>query len=93
MDGAAGPQSDTLTGFGGGDAVVLWGFRAGISTFAWSDGPAGAPGRILRADIPGTGAATTSLSFAGRAASDTDRFAISLGRFNGLDFLSIVSPP
>ncbi len=92
VDGAAGLQSDTLTGFGGGDAVVLWGFRAGISTFAWSNSPAGAAGRILRADIPGTGAATTSLNFAGRTANDTDRFAISLGRFNGLDFLSIVSP-
>ena len=93
VDGAAGPQSSVLTGFGGGDAVVLWGFRAGISTFAWSDGPAGTPGRTLRADIPGTGAATASLSFAGRTASDTDRFAIGFGRFNGLDFLSVVSPP
>ena len=93
VDGAAaGLQSDTLTGFGGGDAVVLWGFRAGISAFAWSDSPGGA-GRTLRADIPGTGVATTSLGFAGRTASDTDRFAISFGRFNGLDFLSIMSPP
>lgn len=90
VDCAAGPQSDVLTGFGGGDAVVLWGFRAGISTFAWSDGTAG---RTLRADISGTGAATTSLNFAARTASDTDRFAIGFGRFNGLDFLSIVSPP
>ena len=93
VDGGAGTQSDTLTGFSGGDAVVLWGFRAGISTFTWSDGLAGAAGRTLRADIPGTGTAATSLSFAGRTASDTDRFAISLGRFNGLDFLSIMSPP
>ena len=93
VDGVAGPQSSVLTGFGGGDAVVLWGFRAGISSFAWSDGPAGTPGRTLRAYIPGTGVATASLSFAGRTASDTDRFAISFGRFNGLDFLSVVSPP
>ncbi len=95
VDGAAGPQWDTLTGFGGGDAVVLWGFRAGISAFTWSnnDGPAGYTGRTLRADIPGTGAATTSLTFTGRTATDTDRFAISTGRFNGLDFLSIASPP
>lgn len=73
--------------------MVLWGFRAGISTFAWSNGPAGTPSRILRADIPGAGTATTSLSFPGRTANDTDRFAISVGRFNGLDFLSVVSPP
>jgi fimbrial isopeptide formation D2 family protein len=95
VDGnAAGLQWDALTGFGGGDAVVLWGFRAGISIFAWSDsdGPAGATGRTLRADIPGTGTATTSLSFTGRTANDTDRFAISIGRFNGVGFLSITSP-
>ena len=93
VDGAAGLQSDTLTGFGGGDAVVLWGFRAGISTFTWSNGPAGTASRVLRADILGAGTATTSLSFTGRTASDTDRFAISVGRFDGLDFLSVVSPP
>ncbi len=93
VDGAAGSQSSVLTGFGGGDAVVLWGFRAGISTFAWSDGLASGAGRTLRADIPGTGAATTSLGFAGRTASETDRFAVSFGRFNGLDFLSVLSPP
>lgn len=95
VDGsAAGLQWDTLTGFGGGDALVLWGFRAGISTFAWSDGndPAGRTGRTLRADIPGTGAATTCLSFAGQTSSDTDRFAISTGRYAGLDFLSVMSP-
>ena len=91
VDGAAGAQSSVLTGFGGGDAVVLWGFRAGISTLAWSDGLAGGAGRTLRADIPGTGAATVSLGFAGRTISDTDRFAISFGRFNGFDFLSVVS--
>lgn len=93
VDGAAGPRSSVLTGFGGGDAVVLWGFRAGISTFAWSDGLAGGAGRTLRADIPGTGAAAISLGFAGRTAGDTDRFAISFGRFNGLDFLSVASSP
>ncbi len=93
VDGATGPQSNVLAGFGGGDAVVLWGFRAGISTFAWSDGAMGTAGRTLRADIPGTGAATTSLGFVGRTTGEADRFAISFGRFNGLDFLSIASPP
>ncbi len=95
VDGtAAGLQADTLTGFGGGDAVVLWGFRAGVSTYSWSNdgGTAGAAGRTLRADVFGTGAATTILSFANRTANETDRFAISSGRINGIDFLSIVSP-
>ena len=95
VDGsAAGVQGDTLTGFGGGDAVVLWGFRAGVSTFAWSntDGPAGTVGRTLRADFLGTSGATTTLSFVGKTASDTDRFAVSTGRLDGVDYLSVVSP-
>jgi len=95
MDGnAAGPQWDTLTGFGGGDAIVLWGFQAGVSSFTWSDndGPPSHTGRTLRADIPGTGSVTTSLTFAGAVTSDTDRFAVSTGRFDELGYLSIASP-
>ncbi len=95
VDGnVAGVQGDTLTGFGGGDAVVLWGFRAGTSAYSWSnmDTPAGTVGRVLRADVLGADAATTALSFVGRTADDTDRFAVSSGRYNGVDFLSIVSP-
>lgn len=95
VDGnAAEVQGDTLTGFGGGDMVVLWGFRAGVSTFTWSNdgGLAGVTGRTLWVDALGTGAATTTLSFAGRTTVDTDRFAISAGRFNGVDFLSVISP-
>jgi len=94
VDGnAAAPQWDTLTGFSGGDTVVLWGFRGGNSAFTWSDddGPSGHTGRTLRADIAGVGTVTTSLTFAAQVASATDRFAISTGRFNGLDYLSIMS--
>ena len=95
VDGnAAAPQWHTLTGFGGGDTVILWGFRGGISAFTWSDddGPSGHTGRTLRADIAGIGTVATSLTFAAQVASGTDRFAISTGRFNGLDFLSVMSP-
>jgi len=95
VDGdAAGLQWDTLTGFRGGDIVVLWGYRPGVSSFTWSDvdGVPGQTGRTLRADVPGTGSATASLTFAGQAASDSDRFAVSTGRFNGLDYLAIVAP-
>ncbi len=95
VDGnAGGPQWDPLTGFSGGDTVVLWGFRGGISTFTWSDddGPSGHTGRTLRADIAGSGTVTTSLTFTGQVASATDRFAISTGRYNGLEFLAVTSP-
>ncbi len=83
-----------MTGFAGADTVILWGFQPGRSSLTWSDGDglAGHTGRTLRADIPSTGG-TSSLTFAGLIASDTDRFAISTGRFNGLDYLSIVAPP
>ncbi len=97
VDGyAPGSHWDTLTSFAGADTIVLWGFQPGRSSFTWSDddGPPGYIGRTLRADMPGaagTGGAT-SLTFAGLSASDTDRFAISTGRFTGLDYLSITAP-
>jgi len=96
IDGStAGLQWDTLTGFGGSDIIVLWGFRSGISSFTWldNDGLPGHTGRTLRADMHGAGSGSTSLTFAGQAAGDTDRFAISTGRFSGLDYLSIAAPP
>lgn len=91
---ASGPHWDTLTGFAGMDTVVLWGFQPGRSSLTWSDndGPPGHAGRTLRASIPSTGG-TSSITFAGLTASDTGRFAISTGRFGGLDYLSIVAPP
>jgi len=95
IDGnASGSHWDTLIGFTGADTVVLWGFEPGRSVLTWldSDGPPGHAGRTLRVSIPGTGG-TNSLTFAGLAASDTNRFAISAGRFNGLGYLSITAPP
>jgi len=94
IDGnASGSHWDTLIGFTGADTVVLWGFEPGRSVLTWSDsdGPPGHAGRTLRVSIPGTGG-TSSLTFAGLAASDTNRFAISAGRFNGLGYLSITAP-
>ncbi len=95
IDGnASGSHWDTLIGFTGADTVVLWGFEPGRSVLTWSDsdGPPGHTGRTLRVSIPSTGG-TSSLTFAGLAASDTSRFAISAGRFNGLGYLSITAPP
>jgi hypothetical protein len=95
VDGdASGSHWNTLTGFAGADTVILWGFQPRRSSLTWSDGDglAGHTGRTLRADIPSTGG-TSSLTFAGLTASDTDRFAISTGRFDGLDYLSIAAPP
>ncbi len=95
IDGnASGSHWDTLTGFAGTDTVVLWGFQPGRSSLTWSDndGSPGHAGRTLRANIPGTGG-TSSITFAGLATSDTNRFAINTGRFGGLDYLSIVAAP
>ena len=95
IDGnAAGSHWNTLTAFAGSDIAILWGFQPERSVLTWSDsdGPLGHTGRILRASIPSTGG-INSLTFAGLVASDTDRFAISTGRMNGLDYLSIVAPP
>ena len=94
IDGnAPGSHWNTLTGFAGADTIVLWGFQPGRSLLTWSDndGLPGHIGRTLRADMPGA-SGTDSLTFAGLAASDTDRFAISTDRFEGLDYLSITAP-
>lgn len=95
LDGnATAAQLHTVTGFGDGDCIVLWGFEPERSSVTWSDddGLPGQTGRTLRANIPGAGAPTISLTFVGQLTDDTDRFAISTGRVGGLDYLLIVSP-
>ncbi len=83
-----------MNGFSDGDCIVLWGFEPGRSSVTWSDddGLPGQIGRTLRADIPGAGMPTLSLTFVDQLTDDTDRFAISTGRIGGLDYLLIVSP-
>ncbi|MBC7801018.1 MAG: hypothetical protein H7Z10_10380, partial [Gemmatimonadaceae bacterium] len=91
LDTAGGAQSSAVTGFVGGDLLVLWGFRAGISRYSWSDdGLPGQPGRTIQVD--GRGGVATSVTFVGQDAADTDRFAISSGRVGGLDYLAIAAP-
>jgi len=84
---------DTITGFHPGDAVTLFGFHAGTSSFAWTDaeGAAGYTGRTIHADLAGDGGITASLTFAGTTAADTDGYAVTTGTVGGVDYLAVTA--
>jgi len=84
---------DTITGFHPGDAVTLFGFHAGTSSFAWTDaeGSAGYTGRTIHADLAGDGGITASLTFAGTTAADTDGYTVTTGTVGGVDYLAVTA--
>jgi uncharacterized repeat protein (TIGR01451 family) len=84
---------DTITGFHPGDAVTLFGFHAGTSSFAWTDaeGAAGYTGRTIHADLAGDGGITASLTFAGTTAVDTGGYAVTTGTVCGVDYLAVTA--
>ncbi len=84
---------DTITGFHPGDAVTLFGFHAGTSSFAWTDaeGAAGYTGRTIHADLAGDGKITASLTFAGTIAAGTEGYAVTTGTVGGVDYLAVTA--
>ena len=92
VDGRAGVAWDTILNFHPGDAVTLFGFQAGQSTFSWtaSDGAPGFQGVTLRADLGGPGGANVLVTFA-RVGLDVaqGRFTLSTGNTGGTGYLSI----
>lgn len=93
LDGLTGPSAAALAGFGGGDSLIVWGFDPALVPWSWSDndGPPSAAGRTLH--VPVQGADERTVTFAGRSAVDTDGFVIAGGRFGGIGYLSVISPP
>ncbi len=84
---------DTIVNFHVGDAVTLFGFKPGVSTYQWvdNDGAAGYTGRTIHASIAGDGAVTASLTFAGKTAADTAHFAVTTGSLGTLNYMAIYS--
>ena len=82
---------NTIVGFHPGDIATLWGYHAGVSAYHWDDvaGAVGYTGRTLRADLLGNGNVTASLTFAGTAAADTNKYAITTGQVAGLNYMGI----
>ena len=83
---------DTITGFHAGDAVTLFGFHPGTSSYAWADadGVAGYTGRTIHADLDGSGTVTASLTFAGTTAADAAGLVVTTGTIGGFDYLSVI---
>ena len=82
---------NTIVGFHPGDIATLWGYHAGVSAYHWDDvaGAVGYTGRTLRADLLGNGNVTASLTFAGTAVADTNKYAITTGQVAGLNYMGI----
>ena len=77
---------NTVVNFHAGDAVTLWGFTAGVSSYYW-DGISGAPGSqgaTLRANIVGGAGRTgngidASITFAGLTVAQAQALQVSTG--------------
>ena len=84
---------DTIVNFHVGDAVTLFGFTPGVSTYEWADndGAQGYTGRTIHAVLAGSGPVTASLTFAGKTAADTAHFAITTGSLGTLNYLAVYS--
>ena len=92
VEGRAGVAWDTILNFHPGDAVTLFGFQAGQSTYSWtaSDGAPGFQGATLRADLGGPGGANVSVTFARIGLDEAqNRFTLSTGSTGGAGYLSI----
>jgi Ca2+-binding RTX toxin-like protein len=73
LDGRGGaPTWSTITDFGAGETVALWGWNPGVSKMSWaaSAGAPGYQGATLFADIAGDGLVYTAVTWTGLAQAD-----------------------
>lgn len=93
LDGRGGQTTwDTLVNFHAGDALTLWGFVPGQSSYSWTDnqGAAGYTGATLNVAFGGAAPATGSVTFAGVALADAQaRFGITAGTAGGIPYLAV----
>ena len=85
------PAWNTIANFHAGDVATIFGFKAGVSTYSWSDaGTPGATGRTLTIDLAGT-RTSASLTFAGVTKATADGFAVSTGQAGATGYLTILA--
>lgn len=90
VDGRNGPGWSSILNFHPGDAMTLFGFQAGRSTFSWTaaDGAAGFQGATIHADLGG--AANVSVTFARVDLAEAQgRFILSTGSTGGVGYLNV----
>ena len=82
---------DTIVNFHHGDAVTIWGFRAGVTSMNWSEneGAAGAKGATLHAEVNGAGTGVNaSVTFAGMSVVEAQaKLGISNGNVGGNSYI------
>lgn len=91
---------NTIRNFHAGDAVTLWGFANGVSTYRWDAalaGAAGSQGATLRANIAGGAGRTgngidASITFAGLSVQQARGLQVATGTQAGSPYLYIYNP-
>ena len=82
---------DTILNFHAGDAVTLWGFAPGSSTYSWLpqvDGAAGHQGATLALDMHGHGS-NAQVTFSGVSLATAQRYLVGAGTQGRGDYLSV----
>jgi serralysin len=84
---------DTVVNVHHGDAVTIWGFRAGVTSMNWSEneGAVGSKGATLHAETNGAGTGVNaSVTFAGLSVAEAQaKFGISNGNVGGNSYMYI----
>ena len=91
---------NTVINFHSGDAVTLWGYTAGVSSYYWENSPAGAAGAqgaTLRANIVGGTGRTgdgidASITFAGLSVAQGKALQVVTGTQPAGSYLFLVAP-
>ena len=93
-DGRGGrPVWSTLVNFHAGDDATIWGFKSGVSAYAWAEneGAQGFKGATLHVETHGAGTGVdVSMTFAGMSVADAKaRMDISSGSSSGATYLAM----
>ncbi len=91
---------DTIRNFHAGDAVTLWGFANGVSSYRWDTalaGASGSQGATLRANIVGGSGRTgsgidASITFTGLSLQQAHNLQVATGGQAGNSYLYIYNP-
>ena len=83
----------TVANVHAGDLVTVFGFRAGVSRYSWTDAtaPSGLAGRTLQLDLSGTGHVDASVTFAGLGAAAASQFMLSTGQGGTTPYLAVLA--
>lgn len=84
---------NTIVNFHPGDMVTLYGFTAGVSSYAASpfEGAPGYGGLTINSDIAGTGTVTAKVTLTGLSPADLSHLSFTTGTSGGIPYLGITN--